>query len=150
MFSISESSHNCWMRKEKAWYYRGTSYRIPLSKQRGKGEQSTTELQFMLGFTLFAGLGTGLRHPVYKLGGATSKVEVLRFVAALAAAKSDPSQRAYLLCDNHSSHRSLEVQAAIKVHFEPLFIPAYSCQVSDLLHLNEGLSLTASNICSQK
>ena len=80
---------------------------------------------------------------MYKLGGATSKVEVLRFVAALAAAKSDPSQRAYLLCDNHSSHRSLEVQAAIKVHFEPLFIPAYSCQVGQSQLCNENVKFNS-------
>ena len=41
-------------------------------------------------------------------------------------------EKPYLILDNHSAHKSVEVMAYIKLYFIPLLMPAYSCEFNSI------------------
>ena len=114
---MDETSFVSWTRISKAWSHRGVSVKVPLPSSRGPG------------FTLFGCMGTCLRNSVfYKIGSSTSIEEVQEFFVALARQRINPNGRPFLVLDNHAAHRNVETLRIMRQHFQPLFLPAYSCQ----------------------
>jgi len=65
-------------------------------------------------------------------GKSTNIQEFTAFIQRVIAAFKNPEDKPYLVLDNHSSHKSLQVRRLLEAHFKVCFIPTQSCELNSI------------------
>lgn len=117
---IDETTFNYHLRQSRVWSYRDLSVKLHLAQKRFSG------------VTLYGAIGHCLNESVFMTGKSTNIEEFKIFIQKVIAALRNPEDKPYLVLDNHSSHRSLQVRRLLEAHFNVCFIPTQSCELNSI------------------
>lgn len=112
-----ETTFHSWLLKAKSWANKESPNLHARNNKR-------------LGVTVFGAIGACLSRPVFKLGTSTNQAEFREFAreVKLAVLPVYQNRKPIFVYDGAKAHTTRESQRLLKQLFEPLQIPAYSCE----------------------
>ena len=118
---FDETSFHSRLVQKRAWWVRGMKFKIPSTKERGKG------------FTLFGAISNCLEgNGYFEVHRTTNSLNFIEFMTNIQSEIKPAyrNKRLILVADNHGAHKGPSKMAVLEQFCEVHFIPTYSCELN--------------------